>query len=208
LVDDGVRRAALKASVAMVPYLGAIAGPFVDLVLDRHRDRLISAGEAVADTVKDLELLRRRIQEDERLADLFLAMLEVAARTSLDAKRRLAGRAVGSAVLDNAVVDESELVVTALRDLDIPHFTALERLRRRKAELPSGNRLQEDAIEFAMGEATDSHPPAVVAALVRHGTVMEKVHRPTNTFYIYSLTRFGGRLLDELAKDQRGATSP
>ena len=172
LTDD-----ALEVTLAiMVERVVPGAGIVLDRLLTRYKRRLYEAGDALATTVNDLELLRRRLEEDEAIADLFASLVDIATRTRVQAKRRLAGIAVGRAVLDDAEIDNSELLHRVLRDLDVVHFRAMEAIARKRREfagdLPSRPELRiTQPADQQVAALVESYPAPIRATLVAHGLV-------------------------------------
>lgn len=76
------------------------------------------------------ETLQRRLEGSERLDALLVAAAQAAAVTADQGKRRLLGRLINQAVLDDAETDNAELMVGILRQIDGPHVRALEAIRR------------------------------------------------------------------------------
>ncbi len=128
---------------------------------------------------------------------LFFEAVEAASSTGLEDKRRLLGRVVGAAVLDDAKVEEGQLLVQALRELDAPHLRGLEAVRRvcdsqQPAEVTGDSR---QAHQLACKQAGESLPDPGKGALVRTGTLFVDtgvMSPPTE------VTRFGRALLADL----------
>lgn len=213
--DDPPSRSetAIRAAVRLVPSVGESLGIAVDDALARRKAWAQETAERVAVEVDDDALLLERL-EDERVQMLFAEALEAAMRSRVDAKRRLLARVVARTVLDDAQVDEAELVTTALRQLDAPHVRALERLRRierdalteadhRLSEMSDRNReevddvaLSETALKIVV-EASREEPAPITWALISTG-VAEPATVWDGGLAIDSVSTFGHRLLDEL----------
>jgi hypothetical protein len=147
-----------------------------------------------------LDALKARLAESSELEALIGNALETATRTDYAAKRRLLARVVINAALDDAKIDESQLIEMALRDLEAVHIRALQRIVTAEDATAVGS--EDEAVEStrrmkAAALAAQKESDAVVAALIRIGTAV-----PPGGGYaggpIVAITRFGRRLLDEL----------
>jgi hypothetical protein len=134
---------------------------------------------------------------------LFAQAVNAAANSALASRRLLLARLVQQAVLDEAKVDESVLIVRALTRVDAPHVRCLEAIRRAEenaaaigeleavapgAEQPS-NRLVQDAV--------DQYGGPVLHALVAEGLVAGEVTWD-GTSRITGTTVFGQAILGDL----------
>lgn len=93
-----------------------------------QRKAAVALSEAADDSGTSVEhILEQMGSHPSRLA-LLAEALNVAARTSLDAKVRMLGSALASGALaeDDARIDEQHLRVTVLRELEAPHLKVLE----------------------------------------------------------------------------------
>jgi len=113
-----------------------LEGPLAELWKDLSEERKareIERAGTFLDSVKGdeatLETIVRRMLESERVADLFEGAMDAALRTSLEKKRQALGRVVRATLLDDARVDEAELLLRALGPLEQPHVHLLETLR-------------------------------------------------------------------------------
>jgi hypothetical protein len=97
------------------------------------------------------------------------------------------GRVVARAASDDAEVEMMQLVMSALGDLDSPHFSTLAKVREGGEGNPDWAR-----------SVADSAPDPVVAALIRHGTVAT-VGTYDGGLAVTDLTPFGRMLLDYVA---------
>lgn len=184
----------VRAAVRLVPVIGESLGICIDDAIARRRRWGHEAAEAMAVEVGNDQLLIDRLQDD-RLALLLLEAVEAAARSALEEKRRLLGRVVGRAVLDDAQVDEAQLVVAALRGLDAPHIRALERLARAARHSSGWDDL---AQQEAVSKASDAEPEPVRAALLAHGAVYGATGYGGSWLGVVRVTDFGMRLLKDL----------
>jgi len=161
--------------------------------MERSRRNVAETGAAAIEEAGDAELFLERVGQDERLAYMLLNAAEAAERTSLGEKRRLLGRVVGRAAKDPALIDESELLTAALRDLDVPHLQAL-------AELEEAFRTNRGTLKTLIAkEVMDRYPAPIAAALRRHGLVNE-VTTMDYAGLFDELTDFGRLLLQDLRR--------
>lgn len=185
------------ASLKLVPRLGESLAIVYDHNRKRHAAKIAQTLEAVADRT-GIETLAERLAEPQ-LEALMLDALDTAGRTGLDAKRRLLAQVLADAVLDDAKVEESQLITQALRDLDAPHIRALERIRLASdtvAQLPEPEKERSEVV-LAAGRA---EPTPVIAVLIRVGAV-----EPATIFGgghgVHDISDFGRNLLDALRED-------
>jgi hypothetical protein len=145
-------------------------------------------GEVVEET--GIEVLRQRLSDSPEVEALFVQALDAATRTGHEGKRRLLGRLISTAVLDDAKVDESLLFVLALRDLDGPHIRALEAMRRAglKVEMesfarggpdergygPTGAERLENSVRAEIKNDTRGVPSVITVALRSHGLIQNR----------------------------------
>jgi len=174
----------VKAGLAAVPVIGGSLATVIGDTLERRRERVSEFGEAAVAALGSPETLLERLHDDERVSDLFVDGAVAASGTSLQAKRRAMGRVVAKAASDNAEVEMMQLVMSALGDLDAPHFSTLAKI----VEGGDGN------LDWARSVA-DAAPDPVVAALIRHGTVAT-VGTLDGRLAVSGLTPFGRLLLD------------
>lgn len=103
--------------------------------------------------------------------------------TSSEKKRRAMGLVVAQAAAgDDARVEESKLLLDALRDLDSPHFAVLARV---EVAGEDGD---------AVREVTAAAPEPVIAALVRQGLV-ETSGTWDGGLVVTVISKFGRKLL-------------
>jgi hypothetical protein len=119
----------LLTALRVLPLKGS--GAVADFLEQRHRRQLervvFLLNVAAGDLDENVEVLIGRIQSNERLSDLLHNALRAAAASGLEAKRRALGKALASGVLaqDDATIDESELLVSALSNIEAPHVRVL-----------------------------------------------------------------------------------
>ncbi len=183
----------VRSLVSKVP----VVGDAMAVVVRDAYARRVAKAEAVALMVAEqsggAEHLAGRLGASPELEALFFAAVEAGARTGLEDKRRLLGRVVSEAVLDDAKVDEAQLLVQVLGELDAPHLRGLETVRRASdvAYQPDGYEVVSKAVEQAVAVL----PEPLQAALVRTGTLYVGTGMMAGTPRI---TKFGRDLLDDL----------
>ena len=185
--------------LALVPFGGAAQVLVEDTRARAANKASCTLGEIVEET--GLERLRERLGENPELDALFAQGIDAAARTGYEAKRRLLGRLISAAVLDDAKVDESLLFVLALKDLDGPHIRALESLRRVSKEIEQSHGGSDQERFHAMRARYPNVPPVVVNSLVREGMLVHteiRGYEKSHELGVHVLTTFGARLLDHL----------
>lgn len=187
---------AVEVAQALVSQVPVVGDALVIVVRDTYARRVAKAEAvalAVADQVGGVGLLAERLEASPELEALFFEAVEAGARTGLEDKRRLLGRLVTAAVLDDAKVEPGQLLVQALRELDAPHLRGLEAVRRASdtSNEPGGY----EAVTKAVTEAVAALPEPLRAALVRTGTLYVGSGMMAGS---PRLTRFGRELLDDL----------
>lgn len=174
---------AIKAVLELVPFVGgAIATIFGDH-MERRRGRIQETAAAAVDRVGgDADRITDRLKSDERFADIFFDGLAAASRSSIEAKRVAIGHALGDAAMGEGELelDESQLLLKAMADLELPHLRALQRI----------SRMEQTELMASLLQAT---PPPVLAALIRHGLVIQGAY---DGLAIEGVTDFGNRLLE------------
>lgn len=88
--------------------------------------------------------------------------VESAIRTSIGAKRKVLAQAVADASVDPSRTDHSELVVGALRELDVQHVRALARL-----ESEWNDARGETGVTLGTSEVWRTLPEPIRAVLIR-----------------------------------------
>lgn len=155
----------VRATIAAIPYVG---GPLEIVYSDTRARRAAKADQLMSDLLATTgeELLLRRLAENQYVEALFVNAVDAALRTGIDAKRRLLVRAVSAAVLDDAKLDESQLVTDALAQLDVPHVLALARLAD---EWDENQRHPTDAARWGTSELWRQLAEPIRATLIRTG---------------------------------------
>jgi hypothetical protein len=173
----------VKAGLAAVPGIGGPLSVLVADVATRDRARVTEVGTTAIEAAGSPEVLLDAVQRDERVADMLVTAAFAASQTSVQGKRRAMGRVVGCAAQDDAVIDESQLMLRVLIDLDAPEFHVLARI--------AGVGGDQDAAR----SIADSAPVPVAQALIRNGLV-NTAGTLGGGLAILGLTPFGRSLLD------------
>ena len=182
---------AVQAALSAIPYVGGPLTVFAEHERERFQRREAEFAAALLAETEESELAA--VIGDERRAALITRAAIGAGITDWAEKRRLLAT-VASAVAngDDADIDESDLLVTALLDLDRPHIACLVRLAKR-AEPVLPSELQPPA-----------HPSAL-AGLSRHGLIETAGIDGGNGFanggLKYMVTDFGRSVLESLNAD-------
>lgn len=198
---------------SLVPGGGLLAEALGLLVITADRmDRARETAQAAADEAGGIDVLVDRLHLDEYIQVLTLEGLELAARTADARKRRLAGKVIGRAARDSAMIDVAHLVTRALRGLDAPHLHALVQIRAIEvAHAPDESRTFPEVVlqdkdpgerqRRAMDEVrsyTLSLPDPVRAVLLGEGVVREGTSLGDMPIPTLFTSRFGRELLVEL----------
>jgi hypothetical protein len=188
-IEDSIVRLVLAA----IPGVGGM----LQVIYEDTRARYAAK---VAGTIGDIvaragpDTVARRLAEDPDLEALFVAGIETATRTGNEAKRRLLAKVIANAILDDAKVEESQLIAQALRDIDTPHIRALERFHRAEKDSPSGRATDN---EEAMTRINANEPTPVLAVLIHTGVAVPAT-LVGGGVAIYAISDFGRALLDHL----------
>jgi hypothetical protein len=113
--------------------IGAGAGVVVQHVTDEAMARRFGrATEAVETAAEEAGLtaeeLLQQILADDDLLELAARVVAAAAETTSQAKIRAAGKALGRAVRDDALIDQERFMLDSVAGLDMPHFRVLEQV--------------------------------------------------------------------------------
>lgn len=166
---------ALRLPLAALP-LGGVALELLDIAHEHYSSAIArTVGEITAET--GAERLIQRIRDDPVIRATVVEALSAAARTGFEAKRRALGKIVTTAILDDARIDESQLLVIALHDLEGPHVRALTRAARAQGvdvtdwdESRNQERVQ---VVTAVDAVLTEEPTAVIATLLRTGAITQ-----------------------------------
>ena len=124
----------------------------------------------MVEQVGGVDPLAERLEASPELEALFFEAVQAGACTGVGDKRRLLGRVVSAAVLDDAELEPGQPLVQALRELDAPHLRGLEAVRR--AIDASGSSPGHDrCVVTTVAEVVMSLPAPVRAALVAAGAL-------------------------------------
>ena len=144
------------------------------------RDRWAARGSDVLTATSpaaDVATLAARIASDDQLDAVLSAAVEAGARSGMAAKRRLLGRVVARAVLDDARVDEATLVVGVLSQIDAPHVRCLELIERAEEAARDAGELEEAAegserpVVQRISDVGRTQPQPVLTASVSLGLI-------------------------------------
>jgi hypothetical protein len=168
-----------------------------------------SRGQEVLDSVTqavDGEVLERRLLQAPEVEVLLARAVNAAAASSLASKRRLLARVVQAAVLDDAAIDQSTLILDALEQVDAVHIRCLEAIARaeleskeagdweftaERAEKPSNQRVQ---------DAADGYPSPIIKRLETLGLADASVDWSGHT-RVTGMTVFGELVLNDLRQE-------
>jgi hypothetical protein len=168
---------------------------------DRRSVRIQEVVERVTEGLPTSELHERLMASDE-LDAMVANAIEVGARTSLMSKRVLLGRVANAAILDDALLDEAELVVGVLSQIDAPHVRCLEDVfraeeqARRSGEVQPRARGAERPLIQGVVDAGQRHSAPVVTALRSLGLL--DAGGADDAMLVKGLTDFGRSLLEDL----------
>lgn len=211
-----------RAALASLP-----GGELLATLVDFERERQVRTALDLVNRVTERtgeEALLARVRGSQEISAAFRQAMEAATRTGHETKRRALPHIIVAAVLDDARIDESALLVSALRDLDEPHLRTLEAMRRAGEKIeskvaargvdtrvgpgPSLAERFENSVIAQIKADTSSVPSVVVVALARAGVI-----EPRGTIASIPATRpehhrvsgFGHRLLDYV-RDEAAAS--
>jgi hypothetical protein len=160
--------------------------------------------DALLAQVNDVDL-ETRLAESAELDALLVRAVNAAAASGLESKRRLLGRIVAQAVLDDAEIDESSLVVDTLVQIDAAHVRCLTAIARAEAE---AQRLgeQEPIARGAekphtqrVSRVAETYPYPLLDALRRLGLIDASISWD-GVSRVTGMTKFGELLLKELRR--------
>lgn len=161
------RETVIRAAISAIPTVG---GPLEIIYTDVRARQAARLDAIVGDIVTETgeERLLRKIDEDPYLEALFVRAVSAATRTGIRAKQRLLSRAVATSVLDDAKLDESQLVVDALEELDVPQVLALARLADEWSQ--EQQRVGPEEPSWGLSSIWKTIAAPIRAGLVRTGT--------------------------------------
>jgi len=166
---------ALRFPLAALPF-GGIVLELLDLAHEQNDSAIAqTVGEIIAGT--GAELLTQRIRDDSEVRATVIEALTAAGRTGLEAKRRTLSKLVTAAILDDARVDEAQLLILALRDLEGPHIRALTRAARAQGvdvtSWGESRNKERSSVVTAVDAVLAAEPTAVIATLLRTGAITQ-----------------------------------
>lgn len=197
-IPDVLARAAIQASPRLAGSLS--------VVYDGLRQRWLARAQEVVNEVDSRstsDLLSQRLAESEQLDAAFLTAVEAGASSGVGAKRRLLGRMIAAAVLDDAKIDEATLLTGILTQIDAPHILCLEAIYRAKKEAAKAGELSptaqgaEQELNQRVMEAGRAYPAPVLVVLVSLGLLDASVGWG-GVALVGGPTAFGEQLLNEL----------
>lgn len=200
---------AVRAAIAASPRFAGSLNIIYEGFRDRWRARVSDVTDPIFESVQP-EVLESRLNADERLDAALAAAVQAGSSSGLRQKRRLLGKLVAAAVLDDARVDESVLVIGVLAQIDAPHVLCLESIRRAEDAAEAAGEVEpraegaERAIVTRIKDAGRAHPAPVIAVLTSLGLI-ETTGAWNGTALVQGLTAFGHTLLDDL---HRGDDEP
>ena len=169
-----------------------------------------SRGREVLDGVVSAfgdEAIARRFLQAAEVEVSFTRAINSAAASSLSSKRRLLARVVQAAVLDDAAIDRSTLIIDVLEQVDTVHIRCLEAIAcaeleskeageweytAERAEKPSNERVQ---------VAADRYPSPVIKRLETLGLADASVDWSGHT-RVTGTTVFGEEVLHDLRRER------
>lgn len=193
-----MRSTVVRAAIASVPHIG---GALEVIFSDMQARRATKAELTMADIleVTGEQQLRDRLGSVAEVEAIFILGVQAALSTGLEAKRRLLAKAIASAVVDDARIDESWLMADVLSQLDVPHVRALDRLLEEwKGGTKPGDRI-------GWSDVWRSLPDPIKATLVRTGcAIPTPVAFPldeTPPQFIEGITMYGRQLIRQLRQE-------
>lgn len=158
---------------------------------------------ALTAAVGGFDKLEQRAAESEEIEALINRAVFIGANSDLHEKRILLAQVASRAVLDDAEIDESILLVNALADIDAVHVRSLESIRRAEtAAVESGemgaiSRGAEKRITSEVQAAVEKLPEMVLRKLLSLNLIDGEITWDGVTV-ITGLTTFGARILEDL----------
>lgn len=185
--------AVTQVAANLIPVVGGAFAAALGYAQELDRWRAQQMAEAARDAAgeQDDEQLLRRITADDRLVDLIAIAVDGARRSAWEAKRVTMGRVLGSALTDDADIDDSAAMLAALAVFEAPHFRYLETLASEPPPPPP-------LVEMPILEPYRSQ-------LVAHGAVELGASGTWEPHLrVSGVTEFGSRLLDWIRSAEGG----
>jgi hypothetical protein len=118
-----------RAVITASPKFAGSAMVLYEGFRDRRQARMRDVELAVRKAIPADEDLAQRLSESEELDTLLNRALAEAAQSAMASKRRLLGKIVANALLDDAQIDLSMLFATVLAQIETPHIRAMVQIR-------------------------------------------------------------------------------
>lgn len=204
----------ISGGLSAIPVVGGPAQTLFDAIAERVRYRAETTAREICDSVGGPDTVLSRIDENPELETLLSQAIEAAARTSMEAKRRLLARAAAAAFDNEENVEPASLIVSALSELEPVHIRALARLAE-AAQAPQHP--DESGRGEAIKAASKAESVPVVAALIQTGVAIAStaIWRGDGTglgaggesgyLLIHDVSDFGRRLLAHLRAADEGS---
>lgn len=172
---------------------------------DRVERRTFDLLDEIATQVNE-RLMRDRLEESEQLESVFWRCMRSAADSPHEGKRRLLGQALANAFLDEALVDEVEILEGVLTNIDTPHIAALARLHlveleaQEAGDSPTRGQYAERPIIDSLREAGEREHPLVLGVLATQGLIDVTGGFGDDEARFRGVTKIGATLLEDLRK--------
>lgn len=147
----------IAAALNLVPAVGDALATLAGEHEERRRDRVTEFGELLRKAVANDAQLISRLRGSEVLGDMMVRAAETAYDTTSAAKRKAMGLAIATAVLQPREIEHMQLMLSALIDLEPPHYFLLVQMADSEARLKEGK-----MVAIAIQEP-------IMTALIRHG---------------------------------------
>jgi hypothetical protein len=141
--DEGLLAEILVSATGQVPVVGAVAQPLATRLLravraERRRNASIAMSAAERVSGKTREDIAAAIAANPRLVPLALRLMHECGVTGAEESLLAMGTVFGTAVGDPERISESEIVLTALRELRPEHMQLLKMLMTEPRRQPAG----------------------------------------------------------------------
>lgn len=149
------------------------------------------------------DALNQRLAANEELDALAVRAVTAAAESASAAKRRLLAKVVKAAVLDDAKIDEANLITGVLNQIDTSHIRCLEAIYRAEEDsrgrdhMVTSPRRAQRPLMSQVRETAGKYPSALVQQLERLGLLDGDVTWDGDTT-VTGLTAFGAQVLEDL----------
>lgn len=149
------------------------------------------------------DVLEELFAGNEELDALAVRAITTAAESASAAKRRLLAKAVKVAVLDDAKIDESALIIGVLQQIDTPHIRCLEAIHRAEQVARASGDLRPIArgagkeLTQQVSAVADAYPASLLTQLERLGLIDGSITWD-GVAHITGTTAFGAQVLEDL----------